>query len=258
MTALEAFSFGAHGLRALLIDGEPWFVAADVAAVLGYDRTSNMTRMLDDDEKGTHIVSTLGGLQEMLTVSEPGLFNAVLRSRIPEAREFKRWVTHDVLPQIRRTGTYVVPETPEQLLARAVIQAEALIARRDEQIRELAPRAEAWDELASADGDYSVADAAKVLARAGIATGPQRLFEQLAELGWIFRGRDGKWRAYADKVDAGYLAERPQSHHHPRSGELVIDAPQVRVTLRGTERLRVRLGVLRVRLGVLRAVEVSA
>lgn len=245
MTAVESFRFGTHGLRALLIDGEPWFVGADVAAVLGYDRTSNMSRMLDDDEKGTHIVSTPGGDQEMLTISEPGLFAAVIRSRIPEAREFKRWVTHEVLPSIRRTGSYAVPETREHLLARAVLEASEAIKEKDEHIAELTPRAEAWDELASADGDYEVADAAKILARAGVETGRQRLFSQLHDLGWIYRGTQGKWTAKQSAVDSGYLREKPQSHHHPRTGELILDPPQVRVTLRGIERLRVRLGVLK-------------
>lgn len=247
----ERFEFAGHGIRAVMVDGEAWFVAVDVAAVLGYSATSAMTRSLDEDEKGMRVLHTLGGPQEVIVLSEPGLYSAIMRSRVDGAREFKRWVTHEVLPSIRRTGTYTKPETPEELMARALIQAQDIIARRDDQIAELTPRAEAWDELASAEGDYSVADAAKILARAGVVTGPQRLFEQLAGLRWIFRGHDGKWRAYALQVDAGYLAERPQSHHHPRTGELVIDAPQVRVTLRGVERLRVRLGVLS-------AVEVSA
>lgn len=132
--------------------------------------------------------------------------------------------------------------TGAELIALAVIEAQAMLAQKDAQIAELEPKAGAWDELASAEGDYAVADAAKILARAGIETGAQRLFGQLSDMGWIFRGPQGKWRAYQDKVDAGYLTELPQSHHHPRTGELVLDPPQVRVTLRGLERLRVRLG----------------
>jgi phage regulator Rha-like protein len=112
------------------------------------------------------------------------------------------------------------------------------------QVTELAPRADAWDELASAEGDYEVADAAKILARAGIETGRQRLFSQLEDFGWIYRGSQGKWTARQTAVDNGYLAEKPQSHHHPRTGVLVLDPPQVRVTVRGLERLRVRLGSL--------------
>ncbi|WP_318278904.1 phage antirepressor KilAC domain-containing protein [Microbacterium maritypicum] len=118
------------------------------------------------------------------------------------------------------------------------------LPERDQQVAELTPRAEAWDELASAEGDYSVADAAKILARAGVKTGPQRLFEQLAGIRWVHRAHDGKWRAYATAVDNGYLTEKPQSHHHPRTGDLVLDAPQVRVTVRGIERLRQRLGTI--------------
>lgn len=132
--------------------------------------------------------------------------------------------------------------TGAELIALAVIEAQAMLAQKDAKIAELEPKAGAWDELASADGDYAVADAAKILARAGVETGAQRLFGQLSDMGWIFRGPQGKWRAYQDKVDAGYLTELPQSHHHPRTGELVLDPPQVRVTLRGLERLRVRLG----------------
>ncbi len=154
---------------------------------------------------------------------------------------FKRWVTHEVLPSIRRSGSYVA-ETPEQLMSRALVTAQGIIASQDQQIAALAPAAEAWGELASADGDYSVADAAKILARAGVRTGPQRLFEQLAGIRWVHRGHDGKRRAYATAVDNNYLAEKPQSHHHPRTGELVLDARQVRVTVRGLERLRQRLG----------------
>ncbi|AQY02067.1 phage antirepressor KilAC domain-containing protein [Microbacterium foliorum] len=246
MSALEVFHFGELDMpvRVDMREGEPWFIATDVAFLLGYSEASAMTRTLDDDEKGLRTVQTPGGAQQLAVISEAGLFSAILRSRVPGAKAFKRWVTHEVLPSIRRAGAYVVPENPELLMARAVIQAQELIARKDEQIAVLAPRAEAWDELASAEGDYEVGDAAKILARAGVETGRQRLFTQLAGLGWIYRGAQGKWKARQTAVDSGWLAEKPQSHHHPRSGEVVLDPPQVRVTVRGLERLRVRLGRL--------------
>lgn len=160
-----------------------------------------------------------------------------------QVREFKKALVRAFFDMARRLNAAVFPqESPEQLMARALITAQGVIERKDEQIAVLTPRAEAWDELASATGDYAVGDAAKMLARAGVATGPQRLFDQLAGVRWTYRGGDGKWRAYASAVTDGYLAERPQSHHHPRTGELVLDPPQVRVTVRGLERLRVRLG----------------
>jgi len=94
-------------VRAILIDGEPWFVAADVAEAIAYRDAHNMVRILDDDEKGTHIVSTPSGSQEMLVINESGLYSAILRSRKPEAKAFKKWVTAEVLPAIRKYGMYL-------------------------------------------------------------------------------------------------------------------------------------------------------
>lgn len=241
MSAVSVFQYEGGDIRTFTVAGEPWFALVDVCAVLEIGNPSQAASRLDEDE--VTLISNEG--RGINAVSEAGLFAIILGSRKPEARAFKRWVTHDVLPSIRRTGMYAVPETPEQLLARALVTAQGVIERKDEQIAVLAPRAEAWDELASADGDYEVSDAAKILSRAGVETGRQRLFSQLAGLGWIYRGAQGKWKARQTAVDAGYLAEKPQSHHHPRTGELILDPPQVRVTVRGLERLRVRLGVLK-------------
>jgi anti-repressor protein len=124
------------------------------------------------------------------------------------------------------------------------LESETRAIAAESKVAELEPSATAWDSLASASGDYEVADAAKILARAGVLTGRTRLFEQLREANWIHRGAQGKWRAYQSAVDRGYLTEKPMSHHHPRSGEVVLDPPQVRVTVKGLNRLRIRLGTL--------------
>ena len=105
-TNVIPFNFGKQQVRTLLIDGEPWFVATDISAALQYRDSFNMCRNLDDDEKGTQIVSTLGGAQEMLAINESGLYSAILRSRKSEAKIFKKWVTGEVLPAIRKTGRY--------------------------------------------------------------------------------------------------------------------------------------------------------
>ncbi|MEV7798601.1 BRO family protein [Microbacterium foliorum] len=228
-------------VRTFEIDGEPWFVLADICAVLDVANPRNVAARLDEDEKGVRPLDTPGGTQSVTIVNESGMYQVVLRSDKPEAKQFRWWVTHEVLPSIRHTGAYVV-ETPEQLMSRALVTAQGIISAKDQQITALAPRAEAWDELASAEGDYSVADSAKILARAGVKTGPQRLFDQLARIRWVHRAHDGKWRASATAVGSGCLTEKPQSHHHPRTGELMLDAPQVRVTIRGLEHLRQRLG----------------
>lgn len=103
------FRFEAKGVRTLLINDQPWFVANDVSAALLYSEASAMTRHLDDDEKGLSIVQTLGGDQEMLVINESGLYSAILRSRKAEAKRFKKWVTAEVLPAIRKNGRYEEP-----------------------------------------------------------------------------------------------------------------------------------------------------
>lgn len=102
------FNFGKRQVRTLLIGYQPWFVASDVSAALLYSEASAMTRHLDEDEKGLSIVQTHGGDQEMLVINESGLYSAILRSRKAEAKLFKKWVTAEVLPAIRKHGRYEV------------------------------------------------------------------------------------------------------------------------------------------------------
>jgi prophage antirepressor-like protein len=249
-TETVPFQFRGQEIRSVPIDGEPWFVATDVAQILGYRDSNSLTRRIDPEDKGTQILRTLGGDQALTVINEAGLYTGVLGSTVPDAREFKLWVVRVVLPAIRMTGSYsVAPVEAPAELSRLEILTLALDSERraitaEAQAAELTPRAEAWDTLASADGDYDVAEAAKILVRAGVKTGPQRLFNELARLRWTFRSA-GKWEPYASAVDAGYLTTRPQSHHHPRTGVVVLDPPQVRVTLKGIERLRIRLTELK-------------
>ncbi|WP_204745517.1 phage antirepressor KilAC domain-containing protein [Glycomyces paridis] len=121
----------------------------------------------------------------------------------------------------------------------------ALESKRDLQVKlaDLAPDAASWQVLASANGDFSVADAAKILSRdAAIEVGQTRLFQRLRDINWTFRqSGDGAWRAYQRSIDGGWLSELPQSHYHPRTGELVLDPPRLRVTAKGLAELRRRL-----------------
>lgn len=118
MSSIIPFSFEHYAVRAITIDTQPWFVASDVAEALQYSEASAMTRHLDDDEKGLSIVQTPGGDQEMLVINESGLYSAILRSRKASAKRFKKWVTAEVLPAIRKTGRYESPKpatlTPAQ------------------------------------------------------------------------------------------------------------------------------------------------
>lgn len=243
---VTTFEFGDLPLRTVTVGGEPWFVAADVARLLGYRMASDMTRRLDEDDRGTRSVRTPSGQQGMSVISEAGLYAAILGSQVAGAREFKRWVTHEVLPAIRRTGSYTAPaaELDELEVARRYVQALEAKAAIEAELAMAAPKAASWDTLAAAEGDWSVRDAAKVLSRdPGLDLGERRLFTVLGEQQWIYRQRgDGRWRPYQRAVESGWLSELPASHYHPRTGELVLDPPQVRVTTKGLHLLHRRLG----------------
>lgn len=251
-TALATHQFPTTGqaVRTVLVDGEPWFIAADVCAALGIGNPSQAVSYLDEDERGATLITNEGRTRQLNIVSEPGLYSLILRSRKPEAKAFKRWITHEVLPAIRKTGRYEATPTPDitqldrRALAVMVIEAEDARIAAEARAAELEPRARSWDVLASADGDFSVGEAAKILSRdPAIQLGERRLFATLAEIGWVFRGRaDGRWRPYQSAVEAKRLSELPQSHYHPRTGELVLDPPQVRVTPKGLHELHRRLG----------------
>src|SRR5690606_38357704 len=146
---ITTFHYGDRPVRTVLVDGEPWFVAADVARLLGYRMASDMTRRLDPEDRGTRSVRTPSGQQEMTIISEAGLYAAILGSQVPGAREFKRWVTHEVLPAIRRTGRYEVqpayqlPQTYAEALRELADQVERTEQLRA-QVAQLAPRAHSW------------------------------------------------------------------------------------------------------------------
>ncbi|WP_052372101.1 BRO family protein [Nocardia otitidiscaviarum] len=239
MTAdLVPFTYEGATVRTIVVDGEPWFVARDICNILGLPNLSMALQRLAADEKGVNRIDTLGGPQEMAVVSESGMYALVLRSDKAEAQRFRRWVTGEVLPSIRRSGGYAVEApTGEKLLALAVIEAKAMLAAKDERIAELEPKAEVAEKLLDAEGDLSVRDTAQALTRAGVKTGAQRLFAELEQRRWISRGGDGRWRVLQYAIERGYMSVLPQSHYHPKTGELVLDPPQPRVTPKGLQRL---------------------
>ncbi|WP_028654857.1 BRO family protein [Nocardioides sp. J54] len=240
MTALDLFKYESHDVHVVSIDGEPWFVAGDVARILDFRDAFNLTRGLDEDERGTHVVSTPGGEQTVTVINEAGLYSAILRSRVPQAKAFKRWVTHDVLPAIRRTGSYGAPAgmSFEEMTAHVIGELNARIEAAQQRAKELEAPAAAWNGLAKAEGDFTVSDAAKILGRDGIATGPRKLYDWLDANGWVFR-RGGRWQAMQTAVNAGLLVERiTTGYHDQNTGERKQGDPQVRVTAKGLERLR--------------------
>lgn len=245
MTALDVFHHGSWELRTLLVDGEPWFVAGDVCAALGLANVSMALRSVDEDALSTaEVTDRLGRTQVVRTVSEPGLYELVFQSRRPEARQFRRWVTAEVLPTLRRTGTYTMAAPPPAAMPS---HAEALrgwadaldqVAVLEQHVAELAPAARFADTLAHAHGDWSVREAAQILDRdPSISTGERRLFATLKAIGWIDRTN----QPYQGQVNCGRLVCRLGHYRDDRTGELVAYS-QVRVTAKGLRALHERLG----------------
>lgn len=183
-------------VRAMNLNDEPWFVAKDVCDVLGI-KTNHLRedgRGLDDDEV-LSLPNWEGKGSAPLIVSEAGFYKLVMRSRKPEAKAFQRWVTHEVLPAIRRTGGYMVAkqdETPEQIMARAVLVAQDTIERQKKQIEELKPKALFADAVAASDGTCLVGELAKMLKQNGVNIGQNRLFAWMREHGYL--GKTGSNR----------------------------------------------------------------
>ena len=174
--------------------GEPWFVAKDVCDALGID-TSHVTRSLDEDEV-SNLPNWQNGGKAPLIITEAGLYSLILRSRKPEAKAFKRWVTHEVLPAIRRDGGYMVAkpdETPEETMARAVLIAQATIERQTQQIEEMRPKAVFADAVSVSKSTILVGDLAKILHQNGFQIGQNRLFALLREQGFLCKKKGDMW-----------------------------------------------------------------
>ena len=203
MNEIQTFESDQFGtVRALRgEDGEVMFVAKDVCAALEVKNSRDALARLDDDEKGVVLTDTPGGEQQMQAVNEAGLYVLVLSSRKPEARAFKRWVTHEVLPALRRDGGYMVArdETPEETMARALLLAQGTMERQKRRIagleaenEEMRPKALFADAVAASDGTCLIGEFAKMLRQNGVDVGQNRLFAMLREDGYL--GKAGQNR----------------------------------------------------------------
>lgn len=215
MNDITIFTHLGNDIRVMTDEqGEPWFIASDVAKILGYRDAHNMTRRLDLDEKGTRSVSTLGGTQELTVVTESGLYNAILGSKIEGAREFRRWVTSEVLPSIRKHGMYATPATIEEMIANPDMAIRLLTTLKEERAR--AARAEAEVEaqrpvaalgraIETAEGDLTPSTFGKILSKTHKDMGPNKFCRWLLDNNFAFRNGQGKIIPMQDAVNRGIL-----------------------------------------------------
>lgn len=252
-TEIQTFNFNALTLRTLTDgNGDPWFVAKDVCDILEISNNRDAISQLDSDEKNTVVISDgIPGNPNKTIISEPGLYKIIMRSRKPEAREFQRWVTHEVLPSIRKHGIYATETTIDQILAdpdfgiRLLTDLKEERAKRIEaenQIKELEPKAKALDDFTNVPDALLVRDAAKLLSNAGTPIGEKELREWLSQHGWMYR-HAGTWWAASARVKAGHLVlVESRSHGQHKDGSIFAFAPTVKITRKGLTLLHQRLG----------------
>lgn len=231
MSAIEAFQFEGAAVRVVVgEDGEPRFVAVDVCGALGLGNPRSSLALLDDDEKGVHSIDTPGGPQEMTTVTEGGMYSLVLRSRKPEAKRFKRWLTSEVLPAIRKTGGYgssaAALNDPTQLRALLLGYAEKTIAL-EQKVEAMAPKVDFADALLNADGTTLVRDVAKT-----IGARVRKLEKALRTKGVIL----ANGAPAAVYVEKGYFVEVTHAYETKTAGTRI--GHTARVTGRGIEFIR--------------------
>ena len=237
---IQKFDFKGASLRTLTDEaGEPWFIAKDVCDILELGNTTNALRALDEDEKTnfTNCNVAQNGGRAPLIISEPGLYKLIMRSRKPEAKEFQRWVTHEVLPQIRKTGGYIPTTDADDdmtILAKAVMigqrtleQQQRKIAAQQSRIVELEPKARFADAVAASDGTCLVGELAKMLRQNGMDIGQNRLFRLLQADGYL--GKSGSNRNVPTQraMDLGLFRIKETTVTHADGHTTVSRTPKV-------------------------------
>lgn len=237
MNDIQIFQYQDQPVRTVQRDGEPWFVLKDVCAVLGISKYRDTADRLDEDERGSARVDTLGGAQDMTIINESGLYNVILRSDKPEARPFRKWVTAEVLPSIRKTGGYISGQdslSPEELMTKALMVAQKTLAERDARISALTvenqilqPKAEYFDQLVDRNLLTGFRETAKLL-----EVSPKRFVDFLLEKKYIYRDQKGKLMPYAEKNNGLFELKERFNDKTQWTGTQTLITPKGRETFR--------------------------
>lgn len=215
-------------LRVVQLDGEPWFVAKDACNALDISNPTASIKRLDEDERAKF---NLGRQGEANIVSFPGLLTLILGSRKKEAHAYKRWVTHEVLPSIHRTGGYVAAkpdDSPEEIMARAVLVAQETIERQKRQLDEMKPKAVFADAVATSKTSILIGDLAKILKQNGVDMGQRRLFEWMRQRGYLMRANGSSHNMPTQRsMERGWFEIKETSITHSDGHITVQRTPKV-------------------------------
>lgn len=199
MNNLQIFDSPDFGqIRTIQQNGEPWFVGKDVADILGYQNGSrDVNRHVDEDDRQNYQNGTFESNRGLTIINESGLYSLILSSKMPKAKEFKRWVTSEVIPAIRKTGGYIAGSenmTDAEIMAKAVLVAQSTIRQRDQRIKELEsdvaaakPKVLFADAVSASDSTILIGDLAKILKQNGHPIGQKRLFNWMREQGYLIK-----------------------------------------------------------------------
>lgn len=244
MSNIQIFNYRSNEVRTVEMGGESWFVLKDVCNILGISKYRDTAARLDADERGSVEVDTLGGTQQVIAVNESGLYHVILRSDKPEAAPFRKWVTSEVLPSIRKNGGYIAGQeqlTPEELMAKALLVANKTLADREARICELTaqnsqltvekqimqPKAEYFDELVDRNLLTNFRETTKEL---GIK--PKAFVAWLLEKKFLYRDQKGKLLPREDKNNGLFEVKEAKNDKTQWSGVQTLITPKGRETFR--------------------------
>lgn len=231
MNELQVFKNQEFGsVRTLVVNDEPWFVGKDIAESLGYTATEKAIRThIDGDDKGVTEMDTPGGKQKVVIINESGLYSLVLSSKLPSAKKFKRWVTSEVLPALRKTGQYQVKElSGSELMAKALIEAQSVLAAKDKQIEEMKPKVVFADAVATSHTSILVGELAQILKQNGIDMGQKRLFAWLREKGYLIKRQGTDYNMPTQKaMELGLFEIKEGSYVNGSGVNITTKTPKV-------------------------------
>lgn len=232
MNEVQLFNFENHEVRSLLINSEPWFVGKDVADVLGYkNQRDAISKHVDSEDKNTvaiHDGITRGNPNQTI-INESGLYALIFGSKLESAQKFKRWVTSEVLPALRKTGQYQVKElSGQELMAKALIEAQSVLAAKDKQIEKMKPKVVFADAVATSHTSILVGELAKILKQNGIDMGQKRLFAWLREKGYLIKRQGTDYNMPTQKaMELGLFEIKEGSYVNGSGVNITTKTPKV-------------------------------
>lgn len=221
MNEIQTFDFDGSRIRTLTIDEEPYFVGKDVAQVLGYRDTADaLKKHVDEEDKLTRQFADSGQRREMKIINESGLYSLILGSKLPEAKRFKRWVTSEVLPSLRRNGMYAMDElldNPDLAINALQKLKEEREARRQLELQnaQMKPKALFAEAVETSSTSILIGDMAKLLRQNGVEVGQRRLFDWLRTNGWLMKTGESRNMPTQKAMEKGYFEIKERTIQNP-------------------------------------------